>query len=613
ALVGTDASVSNLSIQYADFSIWQRNWLTGETLQKQLDYWKNQLDANQQVLQLPTDYPRARTQTYQGAVEQFSLPKTLSKQLRRIGQKQSATLFMTLLAAFKVLLYRYTNQIDLVVGTPIANRHRPEVEGLIGLFVNTLVVRSHLSPHSSFNTFLEQIRITTWAAYDHQDLPFEKLVEALQPERDLSYSPLFQVKFRLENLPAETITLPGLTFQRLPQTVTTAKLDLSVDLYETADGIVGGFEYNSDLFKPETIQRMVCHFQTLLSSIAKNPDRPIAELTMLSEAEVQQQLVEWNRTDKPYRQDCCFHQLFEEQAERVPEAIALLFDDGKTTQQLTYAELNQRSNQLAHHLQALGVGPEVIVGICVSRSPDMIVALLAILKAGGAYLPLDPTYPADRLSYMLQDAQVPVLLSQSQHPLTLPASTQRLNFDTDWPTDQPTYNPVSPVTPDNLAYLIYTSGSTGKPKGVLIQHSGLVNLTEDKIRICDVTESDCILQFFSFSFDASIPEIIMALGSGAKLLLAPAITLLPGPDLSALIQRHHVTHITLTPSALTSVPYLDFPDLRMVLVGGEPPTPALINTWSQNRLFINAYGPTETTVNASMVPCGNGQKLKVVV
>ncbi|MEM6451442.1 MAG: amino acid adenylation domain-containing protein [Cyanobacteria bacterium P01_D01_bin.105] len=619
----TATSLPALPIQYADFSVWQQNWLTGETLQKQLSYWTNQLDANQQVLQLPTDYPRARTQTYQGTVEQFALSKELSDQLSRLGQECSATLFMTLLSAFKVLLYRYTSQTDLVVGTPIANRHHPEVEGLIGLFVNTLVLRSQLSPNASFKNLLEQVKTTTWAAYDHQDLPFEKLVEALQPERDLSYSPLFQVKFRLENLPTETLSLPGLTFQRLPQAITTAKLDLSVDLYETTGGIVGGFEYNSDLFKPETIQRMVSHFKTLLSAIAASPDSPITELPMLTDIEQQQQLVDWNSTDKPYRQDCCFHQLFEAQAERVPDAIALLFDGtinkNGEVQQLTYAELNQRSNQLAHYLQSLGVGPEVIVGICVERSPEMIIALLAVLKAGGAYLPLDPTYPAERLSYMLEDAQVPILLSQSQHPLTLPNSTQgiktqRINLDTDcptdWQTDQPTTNPSSNVTPDNLAYLIYTSGSTGKPKGVLIPHGGLVNLTEDKIRVCDVREDDCILQFFSFSFDASIPEIIMALASGSKLLLAPAITLLPGPDLSALIQRHHVTHITLTPSALTSVPHLDFPDLRMVLVGGEPPTPALIDTWSQNRLFINAYGPTETTVNASMVPCGNGHDVE---
>ncbi|MEL7355556.1 MAG: amino acid adenylation domain-containing protein [Cyanobacteria bacterium J06560_6] len=608
-LGGQSEPLPALSVQYADFAIWQQNWLQGDTLATQLDYWHNQLDVNQSVLQLPTDYPRARVQTYQGKVEQFSLSQELSDQLKALGQKQSATLFMTLLAAFKVLLYRYTGQTDLVVGTPVANRHRAEVEGLIGLFVNTLVLRSQLVPQANFKDLLEQIKATAWAAYDHQDLPFEKLVEALQPERDLSYSPLFQVKFRLENPPQKSISLPGLTFERLPQAVTTAKLDLSVDLYETAEGIIGGFEYNSDLFKPETIQRMVSHFKELLSSIAVAPEAPVAELSMLTTAEKQQQLVKWNNTKKDYRQDCCFHHLFEEQVEKYPDAIALLFDpgsDNNSSTQLTYHELNTRSNQLVHYLQFLGVGPETIVGICVERSPEMIIALLAVLKAGGAYLPLDPTYPADRLAYMLDDAQVPILLTQSHLPITADTTVQRINLDTDWPTDQPQTNPSSNVTPDNLAYLIYTSGSTGKPKGVLVPHGGLVNLTEDKIRVCDVRPGDCILQFFSFSFDASIPEIIMALASGSKLLLAPATTLLPGPGLSNLIEQHQVTHITITPSALSSVPYRDFPNLRMVLVGGEAPAPDLIETWSQNRLFINAYGPTETTVNASMVPCGNG-------
>ncbi|MEM7061627.1 MAG: amino acid adenylation domain-containing protein [Cyanobacteria bacterium P01_B01_bin.77] len=607
ALMGQIASLPDLSVQYADFSVWQHQWLQGDNLENQLDYWRNQLDVHQSVLQLPTDFPRARVQTYRGAVEQFSLSSDLSQQLTALAKSQSATVFMTLLAAFKVLLYRYTGQGDLVVGTPIANRHRAEVEGLIGLFVNTLVLRSHLSSHSSFQVLLEQIKTTTLAAYDHQDLPFEKLVEALQPERDLSHSPLFQVKFRLENAPQATLSLPGLTFKRLPQAVTTAKLDLSVDLYETPNGIVGGFEYNCDLFKPDTIQRMVQHFQTLLAAIVAAPNQPIAELSMLTAAERQQQLSDWNNTQKPYRQDSCFHYLFEEQVEKTPDAIALIYDDGMSLQQLTYTELNQRSNQLAHYLISLGIGPETIVGICVDRSPEMIIAMLAILKAGGAYLPLDPTYPPERLDYMLSDAQVTVLLTQSQFSLSTTA--QRMNLDTDGLHDWSDTNPEHAVGPDHLAYLIYTSGSTGKPKGVLVPHGGLVNLTEDKIRVCQVHPGDCILQFFSFSFDASIPEIIMALATGSKLLLAPAPLMLPGPELKSLIQRHRVTHITITPSALVSVPYDQFPELRMVLVGGEAPDPELIQTWSQNRLFINAYGPTETTVNASMVPCGNGHPL----
>ncbi|MEM9980360.1 MAG: condensation domain-containing protein, partial [Cyanobacteria bacterium P01_D01_bin.2] len=439
ALMGQMAALPDLSVQYADFSVWQHQWLQGENLENQIDYWRNQLDVNQLVLQLPTDFPRARVQTYRGAVEQFSLSSELSQQLMALAQRQSATVFMTLLAAFKVLLYRYTGQSDLVVGTPIANRHRAEVEGLIGLFVNTLVLRSHLSPHSSFSALLEQIKTTTLAAYDHQDLPFEKLVEALQPERDLSHSPLFQVKFRLENAPQATLSLPGLTFKRLPQAVTTAKLDLSVDLYETPNGIVGGFEYNCDLFKPDTIQRMVQHFQTLLAAIVAAPDQPIAELPMITAAERQQQLTNWNNTQKNYRQDSCFHYLFEEQVEKTPDEIALIYDDGTSPQQLTYTELNQRSNQLAHYLISLGIGPEKIVGICVDRSPEMIIAMLAVLKAGGAYLPLDPTYPPERLDYMLSDAHLAVLLTQSHFSLSTTA--KRVNLDTDWPQDWSETNP----------------------------------------------------------------------------------------------------------------------------------------------------------------------------
>ncbi|MEM1290627.1 MAG: amino acid adenylation domain-containing protein [Cyanobacteria bacterium P01_H01_bin.162] len=619
-LTGADPTLPALPIQYGDFAVWQREWLQGEVLERQLSYWREQLSGTLPVLQLPTDFPRARVQTFRGAVEDFALSAELSDHLKSLAQEQSTTLFVTLLTAFKVLLFRYTGQPDVLVGIPIANRNRAEVEGLIGFFVNTLVLRSRLIPEATFLDVLEQLKVTTYQAYEHQDLPFEKLVEVLQPERDLSYNPLFQVKFRLENAPQSAISLPGLTLKPLPQAYSTAKLDLSVDLYETPDGIVGGFEYNRDLFEPATIRRMVAHFQTLLAGIAAAPHQPIAELPLLTAAEQHQQLVEWNDTQMPYARDRGFHHLFEAQAARTPDAIAVVFDDLEP-QQLTYAELNHRSNQLAHHLQALGVGPEMIVGICLARSPEMIIALLAVLKAGGAYLPLDPAYPPERLSFMLADSQAAVLITKS----TLLATSQAV-VDSAHPTvqmvdltrdrvaitAQPTHSPTPllPYSPAALAYLIYTSGSTGTPKGVLVSHGGLTNLTEDKIRVCDVRSGDCVLQFFSFSFDACIPEIIMALATGARLLLAPNETLLPGPGLADLLRRHRVTHITITPSALVSVPYGDFPDLRMVLVGGEAPSPELINTWSQGRRFINAYGPTETTVNASMVPCGNGQPLQ---
>ncbi|ACB52390.1 peptide synthetase [Crocosphaera subtropica ATCC 51142] len=604
-LKGESSPLPPLPIQYGDFAAWQRQRLQGEKLAQQLAYWKEQLQGSLSVLQLPTDFLRSRIQGFRGGNETFTLSPRLTDKLKALSQQEGATLFMTLLAAFKVLLYRYTGQEDIIVGSPIANRNRSEIEGLIGFFVNTLVLRTNVAGNPSFQSLLNQVRGVTWGAYDHQDLPFEKLVEELHPERDLSYNPLFQVKFRLENAPTESYSLPDLTLRSLKQAYSTAKLDLSLDMYETATGLVGGFEYNRDLFTPETINRMVGHFCTLLESIVDDPTQPISELSLLSEEEEQTILYDWNNTQIDYAENCCFHQLFEEQVAKNPDAVALIFE----SQSLTYQELNQQSNQLAHYLQTLGVKPEVKVGICVERSPEMIIALLAIFKAGGAYVPLDPAYPQERLAFMVSDSQISVLLTTETLAPTIPqAQAQVICLDRDWKTirQKSQDNPIGGVTPQNLAYLIYTSGSTGTPKGVLVSHGGLVNLTEDKIRVCQVSPDSCVLQFFSFSFDASIPEIIMALGCGAKLCLAKLESLLPGPNLLKLLKDEKITHITITPSALSNLAVTDLPDLEMVLVGGEAPSPELIDNWSGDRLFINAYGPTEVTVNASMVPCGNG-------
>ncbi len=534
--------------------------------------------------------------------------------------------------------------------SPIANRNRAELEGLIGFFVNTLVLRTDLNGNPTFQEVLQRVRQVTWGAYDHQDLPFEKLVEELHPERDLSYNPLFQIKFRLENPPAEKIEIPGLTLSSLGQVNASAKLDLSLDMYETPDGLVGGFEYNLDLFAESTIKRMVGHFCTLLEGIANQPTQRIGDLPLLTPSEEQQILVEWNQTQKEFSQDLCFHQLFEAQVEKNSDAIAIIYNN----EQLTYQELNHRSNQLAHYLQTLGVSPEVRVGICIQRSPAIIIAMLAIHKAGGAYVPLDPAYPIERLAFMVEDAQISLLLThgkttdvaeqittnspssklgkdkktaESQRTLRkreeeefgiIPIEMQKIliNLDSFWEDNNSSsdyQNPQSGVTTDNLAYLIYTSGSTGKPKGVLIPHRGLTNLTEDKIRVCDVDSDSCILQFFSFSFDASIPEIIMALASGAKLCLASLEDVIPGLPLLKLLREKQVTHITITPSALSALPVEELPALKMVLVGGEAPSPELITKWSQKRKFINAYGPTEVTVNASMVECGNGNPILPVL
>ncbi|WP_414575221.1 amino acid adenylation domain-containing protein [Anabaena sp. CCY 9402-a] len=602
-----------LAIQYVDFAVWQRQWLQGEVLETQLDYWRQQLGGILPVLQLPTDYPRGRVQTFRGAIESFSLSPQLSQDIIKLAKNAGVTPFVTLLTAYKILLHRYTGQTDILVGTPVANRHRREIEALIGFFINTLVLRTNLADNPSFQELLQQLRTTTWQAYDHQDIPFEKLVEVLQPERDLSFNPLFQVKFRLENAPTEKLELPGLTLTPLNRTEASAKLDLSLDMYETSTGFVGAFEYNRDLFAPETIKRMVGHFQTLLTAIFENPQKRISELPLLTDKEKQTILIDWNQTQVEFPSHLTFQDLFAAQVEKTPDAVAIIFEN----QSLTYKELNQKSNQVAHYLKQKGVKPEVIVGLCVERSPLMIIALLGILKAGGAYLPLDPNYPPERLGYMLADSQVPILLTETssreaeEQKFTQSPSYEIIYLDTDWETISQCSieNPESEATPENLAYLIYTSGSTGKPKGVLIPHIGLTNLTQHKIEVCDVHPGDCVLQFFSLSFDASIPEIIMALGSGAKLCLAKPESLLPGETLLQLLRDNAVTHITITPSALSLLPSADLPHLRMVLVGGEAPSPELIAKWSEGRRFINAYGPTEVTVNASMVLCGNGHPL----
>ncbi|MEL6438027.1 MAG: amino acid adenylation domain-containing protein [Cyanobacteria bacterium J06621_8] len=609
---GSTSPLPELTIQYADFASWQREWLQGEVLERQLSFWKQQLSGTLPVLQLPTDFPRGRIQTFRGGNQSFELGEELTQQLNALAQESGVTMFMLLLAAYKVLLSRHSGQEDIIVGVPVANRNRTEIEDLIGFFTNTLVLRSDLSSCPTFRQLLSQIKELTYRAYDHQDLPFEKLVEELQPARDLSYNPLFQAKFRLENLP-QPINIPDLTIAPLQQTEFAAKLDLSLDMYETIKGLVGGFEYNTDLFNPDTISRLVDHFCVLLEGIVSNPDCLITELPILTPTEQQQLIIDWNQTEVEFPQDLCFHQLFTAQAAQTPENIALVFRD----QELTYGELEQQSNQLAGYLSSLGVKPEVRVGICCDRSLEMIIAFLGVLKAGGAYVPLDPAYPPERLEYIVSDSEIEIVLTQSQYvnnfgDKNLTVVEVKENITNQYPVTIP-HSPFPIPQRKNLAYIIYTSGSTGKPKGVLIPHRGLTNLTQHKIKACQVDSSSCVLQFFSFSFDASIPEIIMSLACGAKLCLADKETLLPGQGLLDLLRSQKVTHVTMTPSALATLPAAELPDLKMVLVGGEAPSAELINQWSENRLFINAYGPTEVTVNASMVYCGNGHPIEPTI
>ena len=600
------AELPELSIQYADFAHWQQQWLTNSVLQTQLDYWKQQLALSPPLLELPTDHPRPSIQTFQGSSEYFQLDRELTNHLKTLSQKSGATLFMTLLAAFATLLSRYSGQEDIVIGSPIANRNRSEFEPLIGFFVNTLVLRAQLQGNPTFLELLERLRETTLGAYEHQDLPFEKLVESLQPERSLSHTPLFQVMFALQNAPTGKLELPNLTITRFKMETVAARFDLTLLMEETEAGLTGELVYNKDLFDAATIRRMAGHFQNLLEGIVANSQQRVAQLPLLNAKELHQLLVEWNDTQVDYPQNKCIHQLFEEQVERTPDAVAVVFEN----QQLTYRELNDRANQLACYLQTLGVKPEVLVGICVERSLEMIIGLLGILKAGGAYVPLDSAYPQDRLSFMLSDSHLAVLLTQEKLVANLPEyAGQVIRLDADWQVmSKESYrNTDSGVQPSNLAYVIYTSGSTGKPKGVLVAHQGLCNLASALIRRFHVQPDSRVLQFASFSFDASISEIVMALCAGAQLCLGTRESLLPGSSLTQLLHDQAITHITLSPSALAAMPNVDFPDLHTIIVAGEACPPDLVAQWSKGRHFINGYGPTESTVCVTTAVCSNSK------
>ena len=608
---GLPSPLTPIKIQYADFAIWQRNWLQGEVLSNQLDYWRKQLANAPTFLPLPTDRPRPAIQTFIGSHQQFKLSQPLSQKLNQLSHEHGVTLFMTLLAAFATLLYRYTGQTDILIGSPIANRNRREIEGLIGFFVNTLVLRLSLDSEPSFQDLLTRVREVSLAAYTHQDLPFEMLVETLQPQRDLSHTPLFQVMFVLQNTPIADLELTGLKVSPLSTENTTAKFDLTLSMENLEEGLVGVWEYNTDLFDDLTIDRINGHFVSLLECIIANQKEPISQLPLLKEEEKLQLLIKNQGIQVDYPQEQCIHQLFEAQVERIPDAVAVVFE----TQQLTYRQLNNRANQLAHYLQSLGVGAEVLVGISVERSLEMIIGLLAILKAGGAYLPLDPDYPTERLQFMLEDSQVPFLITQRSLLEKLPHSQATLIYLDDVQDDVSQYsqdNLKNGLTVSNLANIIYTSGSTGKPKGVMVEHRGLVSLAIAQIQTFAVHNNSRVLQFASFSFDACISEILMTFGSGATLYLASKDSLLPGQPLIESLQKNGITHVTLPPSALAVLPKEPLPALQTLIVAGEACSLDLVKQWSVGRNFFNAYGPTEASVCASIGQC-NKDDLKVTI
>ena len=610
---GQPSPLRPLPIQYVDFALWQRQWLQGEVLQSQLSYWEQQLKDAPALLSLPTDRPRPAVQTYNGTLKEFTLSLELSSKLAKLSQEQGVTLFMTLLAAFDTLLYRYTDTEDILVGSPIANRDRSEIEGLIGFFVNTLVLRTDVSGDPSFSELLTRVRLMAMEAYTHQSLPFEMLVEVLQPERDLSHTPLFQVMFALQNPLMSGVELNGLTAKYLPIESTTAKFDLTLAIENTANGLVGLWEYNTDLFDSSTMERMTGHFVTLLKAIVANPQERISQLPLLTAVEQQQLLVEWNNTQANYSQDKCIHQLFEEQVQRTPDAVAVTLGN----QQLTYQQLNTQANQLAHYLKSLDIGADVLVGICVERSLAMIVGILGILKAGGAYVPLDPEYPQERLSFMLEDAQLSVLLTQQQLLESLPQHQARvICIDTDWKkiAQECKTNLENTATHDNLAYVIYTSGSTGKPKGVLVNHSNVVRLFAATDAWYKFNQDDVWTMFHSYAFDFSVWEIWGALLYGGRLVVVPYLVTRSPESFYELLCQEQVTVLNQTPSAFRqliqaeqSIGTANDLSLRLVIFGGEALELSSLQPWfdrhgDSSPQLVNMYGITETTVHVTYRP-----------
>jgi myxalamid-type nonribosomal peptide synthetase MxaA len=593
-----------LSLHYTDFAKWQAQWLQSDEQSRQLAYWREQL-AYLPVLELPTDRPRPALRTQRGTTRAFDLPADLVRRLQALSERENVPLATTLLAAFKVLLARYSRQQDLAVGVPTPNRLHSEWEGVLGPFSNTLVLRSDLSADPLFTELLQRVEQSIRAAHAHQDLPFERLVDELQPQRDLSHTPLFQVMFTMRD--------PEQSLRAGPLTITGREVDAGTTLYDLTliatpkqDGLRMQIQFNVDLFDIATIERLGGHFRVLLAGIADDPARRLSQLPLLPEAELHLMLTEWNQNRRPYRRDLCMHQIVEEQVERAPDSIAVVFND----RQMTYRELNTRANQLAHYLRAQGVGPETLVGVAAEFSPETIVELLAVLKAGGAYVPMDPAYPPERLRFIIEDSQVAFLLTQKHLLRRLPVEgVNVISLDAEWTlvADQPTTNPQNITTSDHLAYVIYTSGSTGKPKGTLVPHRQIVHSTSARF-VLDQSAVFTYLLLPSFSFDAS--AIIYWSFIQAGRLVLPTSEQMQDPRLlRQLIKKEWITHMACVPSHYTLLLEADahlMRSLRYVIVGGEVCSPHLVaqhhRLLSGTRL-INDYGPTEATIWSSAFEC----------
>ncbi len=587
---GQPSPLEELLIQYADFAVWQRQWLQGEALERQLEYWKGQLDGVS-PLQLSADHPRPVIQTFNGGKQALKIGLEMTGKLRSLCRANEVTLFMTLLAGFEILLGRYSGQEDIAVGTPIANRTRGEIEGLIGFFVNTLVMRTKLNGDPTVRELLKRVREMSLGAYGHQDLPFEKLVEEMQPERDLGRNPLVGVLFALQNAPDEGVEMKGVDLQSIGGTEVPTRFDLEVHLWEHPHGLDGWIIYNTDLFEPGRIERMAGHLERLLGEMVGKPEGRLSELEILGGEERRQLLEGWNDTQREYPRNRCIHELIEEQAERTPGAVAVVCGE----QRLTYRELNEKSNQLAHYLRGLGVGPEVLVGICVERSLEMVVGLLGILKAGGAYVPLDPKYPKERLAFICEDTRISMLLTQQKLAAHLPAQNARIVcLDGSLPGSSGE-NPIPLAGAGTLAYIIYTSGSTGRPKGVAIEHHSTVARLDWVRQAYSPEELSGVLASTSICFDLSIFELFGPLANGGKVILVENVLQLAGSPLAG-----EVTLINTVPSAMAELLRQNgIPALaRTVNLAGEALKTELVQqiykTGTVQRVY-DLYGPSEDT------------------
>ena len=601
---GQESPLAELAIQYGDYAAWQREWLQGEVLERELSYWREQLTGAPPVLELPADYARPAVRTFRGARHSFTLEGTLTKAVKQLSRAEGVTLFMTLLAAFKVLLWRYSGQASVVVGTPIAGRTQVEVEELIGFFVNTLVLRTEVSAELSFVELLQRVKEVALGAYAHQEVPFERLVEELEPERSLSHTPLFQVVFVHQNTPRQVVTSSGLRMETLESESRTAHFDLTLTIAEGEDSLYGDIDYRKDLFERATIERLAGHFEQLLQSIVAEPERRVSEFRLLAEGEQQQLLNRWNETQVDVPRELCVHQLFEAQSDRTPDAVALVCED----ELLSYAEVNRQANQLAHYLRKKGVGTETLVAVVLERSAKMIVSLLAILKAGGAYVPLDPDNPKEHIAHMLEDVGARVVITGQGTKERLPDQTGGEVVDLDSQREEIAQesdeNPEVVTTVANLAYVIYTSGSTGRPKGVELPHAGLVNLVTWHQQAYKLDSTTRATQVARQTFDASVWEIWSCLTSGGSLYLPDEETIRSPPHLWAWIVNRKITHCFLpTPLAEAVLPLVGRagneegsspPALKYLLTGGDKLHQSAAETLPF--VLINHYGPTENTV-----------------